>query len=334
MVSLTITKPKKKQTLPTTAEYEKEKQQMQEPNLSNKFTKVYDTKLGLKDNTNPRGYVGVKVDGELYKGISEEDATVYENIDRRKKLQEYASKMTEAKIAEEVAYQRQKKAYEESTTPSPPVNVTQEQLARIGQAEDISGQPNEITSDIEKKNAIRQFEQAASNIPISGGVFGLNKVLPLGSEIPVAGTIWNKLLRIAGDQNKDVRDWIQDYSNEENYGKIKTEVQDAQAALKVAIRVANQPGDINASESAIIGYNAAISRLNLADAQLKMIGDRDQRKYADDIRAARTKLRKYIDNNIYGRGGYNDIFYNSLLKPNPASYNDNMLPRDEEIFNG
>lgn len=317
MVSITIKKPKQ-----NIVETEKEIQAAEEKKRqSNSTKKIYDTKQGLKNNTS--GYVGLELpDKKIFTG-SEEDANLIESYYRRKKLQEYAKQQKEAQIRDEEETKTMRKKIQEEMNPTKP-NVTGEQLAQVGQTSDLIKNPDELTSNIQRNVERRTAEEQLGNIPVLGGIFQANKATDLLRGQEVLGLKPQAALDVLSQQNRDIRDYLQDYSNENNYKKILGNIQNAKDNIRLSIKAANQPGK---SQDAITDYNAALSRLNLVNEQLKIIGSQDQRKYVDEIITKQEEIQNFLSHNV---PQLNILMQNALIKPDPNYYDAEV----EKIMSG
>jgi len=232
---------------------------------------------------------------------------------------------TRATVARAQINDAQQAAAYDKANPVP--NVTPDQLSQVGQIPDLTNNPNQTTQDI---NANIQNRQALNNMgqtygPLGNVISGLSDASglatgALNSVFPGSGTA---LLNTVS-QNRDVRQFLNGYSQQENFKSVSQDVTNAQNNIALSIKLANQPGN---SDLAIKTYNDAIARLNLADAQLKKTEQNDQRAYVDDIKLKRRDIQEYLTNMIPLK---NQQLQNALIKPNPGYYDTTV----ENIMSG
>ena len=155
------------------------------------------------------------------------------------------------------------------------------------------GQPDELSQDIEQNILKRKLVASGAGVFVDG--------LEQGARLPIVnkitGVIPNKygikttLLNLAGE-NKGLRDYFADYSNEENYDKIKVQISASDGEITAAKELALDP---RFSSEAIQMYEQAQSKKLRAYAQLSRIAATDQREYANKVRADLTILESYFD---------------------------------------
>ena len=286
-------------------------------------TQVFDNRKGVPSPSSQ----GLRLpNGNMFQGSAEEEAVVRRFFQKRK-LAADKEASDRARVQESMNYDRLKKQMEAEATPQ---NVTPEQLAQIGQAPGIGGEPNELTADIQQN--IERRRRADLLAGTQGTDFEINapflnpaKYTSAATQIPYVGGIIKFPLSIFTQNNEDLRDFlVEDYSNERNFGRVKDNLGLAKRKLNMAITLANKPGDIEASQEAITGYNRAIAQINLSLAQMKEISQSDQREYSENVKDEIILTEKYLTENVYGPGGLNDRFAAALAKPNPNYFNEQM----------
>lgn len=257
------------------------------------YTKVYDSDKGFQGLRTP--------DGSLSK-MSEATADVVLNIERQKRMKAESEAANIARIQADIDNQRLK---EQMIAAQTPANVTAEQLGQVGQpieANPFSELNTGIERNIEKKQQSDQLGILAANKYTAFA----EKAIPFG--------IGSELMNFVSGQNKELRNWLKEYSNEGNFKAVKDDIQNAQSNMRLAITIANQPGN---SQDAIQTYNEALGRLEQANAQMKRIESEDQRAYVDEIKRKRIELENFLTYNV---PDLNTKMRNALIKPDPNYY--------------
>jgi hypothetical protein len=248
------------------------------------------------------GYQGLQYpDGSMFKG-SEADANILLAVERKKKSIVADNQAIVDQTKQQYANDQLRQSTLASLTPQAPPNVSQDQLNQLD-PNTIPAAPNNevgssITQNIQNKanlnplNPKRQptLQGALGFAPIAG-IFNAQQVAEEGTKIPFIGS-GVKAIVDQLSKNQAMRDYFQDYSNENNYASIDTEISKAKSSIKYAILTANRGGD---SQSAIDTYRAGIARLRLANNQLKQIEAGDQRKYVETVRNKRIELETYFN---------------------------------------
>jgi hypothetical protein len=303
--------------LTQTPEFRQEQARLKEKPDPNAYSKVYDN-----------GYKGLKLpDGSMFTGDEAQADIIASVFKQRKKAAadalagEVAKQKTVADIQEELDRAKLKKQMQEEQAPK---KATNEQINSIGQID--PRQPIEdqnlleLTQSIQRNVQKRKEEETPQILPKYNKDTGkmeaapipyLNKLTAFAGQVPVG-----KEIIAALGQNRAAREYLQDYSNADNYGTITGNILQAKKSLYQAISDAGRPGNPEQSQLAIEGYHNAIQRLILSESQLKMIEQGDQRDYVDHVHTDRVLLRSFLDNLVYGKGGYNEKMRDALMKSN------------------
>lgn len=289
--------------------------------ISQKNSKGQDVPVPLNQPAQFGANVQYGAGGQMT-GINFPDGRNFQNLqhDQVQSLLNDWNNTPENKIKADLAQQQLVKDVTAQNTPPDAPNVTAEQLAQLGQT---------------NPNLQQQFMNNPTTQDIIGNVVKREQVLsgqmtnPDGTTNPPP--LLNKLSSVLPNavtdvisENKNVREYLQDYSNANNFKSVSSDIQNAQNNLRLAIRLANQPGD---SQDAITAYNDALTRLRVANAQLKYIESYDQRAYVEDIKRKRIELENYLQYNV---PTLNNQMQNALIKPDPKYYDTQV----NQIMNG
>ena len=253
--------------------------------------------------------------GDSFNGISADD--VQKIVDQWNKLtvppdnSRFADMTKEKQWAQELA---DKKAKEDFIASQTPPNVSQKQLQQVGVYNpSSSNDPNAaiLTKDILGNAMIRDYEskpytETGSSVSL---IPPINKLAAFAGKLP-----GGRELIAAMSTNKKTRDYLSDFSNENNFKTVEDNVRNAQTNLRLAIKMANQPGE---SQEAITAYNDALARIDISIRQLKMIERNDQRAYVDDVKNKRVELENFL---LYNVPVLNAQMKNALIKPDPGYY--------------
>lgn len=218
-------------------------------------------------------------------------------------------------------------------------NITPEQKAQIGQLDpNVINSQDAIDADIQRKIAMRMYEQGKNpdGTPLTirddtlgnalndatvrnfAGLPRLNQLTAFVGTLPGGTSIVNSL-----SNNREVREYLQDYSNADNLGRIRENIGKADIAISDAIEFAKNTE--NTPENNKIAnrlYTEAISQKYKAIRQLTKIAENDQRAYSDSIQYDLADLELYFNGDktrgIPARKIVDDNnFYVALNKPAP-----------------
>lgn len=188
------------------------------------------------------------------------------------------------------------------TTPNAevPLGATPVQLSTVGQVTEAP--PDETTASIEQNIQNRALVASGQGYKIQeeGGLGQQFPQIPIVNKlvgaIPNKGNIKNTILNIAGE-NQALRDYLDDYSNYQEYQDIKGDLTTFDAEIATAKQLAADP---RYATEAFEMYNNAQSKKLRAYANLKRISMSDQRDYVSDIRQDMTNLQSYFDQRKLG----------------------------------
>jgi hypothetical protein len=203
-------------------------------------------------------------------------------------------------ILEDLRKQRRR---EELSAEQYPANVTEEQLAQLGQTNEAAVNFDYIQDPITKE----LFENYWRRREVNQSLFGnkmqwprdevTGKLLPPPLLNKATGLIPSSQIRravvdsISGD-NEKIRNYLSDYSNEDTYEEILTQDEAANKMIESAKLFAAEYGYSN---EAISLYNEGLQRKRIIQRQLKFISEGDQRRYVKDVRFKLTELETYFD---------------------------------------
>jgi hypothetical protein len=199
-----------------------------------------------------------------------------------------------------------------------PPNLSPEQVAQIGQIPQNTG-IDPLTADIQRlafahSNPLGKVAQDFQNT-LAGDTNSpfrlpyVNKAVAFASALPYGTSIVNAL-----SQDRATREYLQDYSQADNLGRIRSNIGTANTQIIDAINMAkfseNTP---DKNKIAINIYNDALAKKRESIAQLKLIAQSDQRAYTDSIINDLTELERYF--NEGGQAADDAEFYAALNKP-------------------
>lgn len=178
-----------------------------------------------------------------------------------------------------------------STSLTPPASP--QSILPVGQINPLLN--NETTGEIQQnleasqRNSFVGQMTGEANVP---GIIPLNKITgmatgALNSIIKGSGTALINEVSI----NRDVRAYLSDYSNQDNFKKIEQDIQIADEHIRIALSSAKSGEN---PTDAVTLYNAALSRKALALRQLKLIASKDQKAYIKDVKLKMIELEAYF----------------------------------------
>lgn len=268
----------------------------------------------VRIKTDPKTGVKNGIDlptGESYNGISPEDVQKILDNYNNDRAAPAATMTQQEQIAADYAKQQATKAYADSQRPE---NVTAEQLAFLadtnkGTTSDVAAfQNSPITASIEEN--LRKRPSAIGAKIISGTIIKAIDSETKGVGSSTLGSIVSK--------NPNLKNYLTEYSNGDNAALIQQDVANGQTSLKLAIKMANQPGD---SQEAIVLYKEGVQRVRVADMQLKMLADKSPQDYTEKLKVERANIKFFLDE---VEPELRKQMANSLQRPDPA-YIDSAL---------
>jgi len=201
--------------------------------------------------------------------------------------------------------------------PTPQPNLSPEQQSQIGQLDkNILNAQDPLSADIQKNANIRSIEMQPylESRNVASLASPWNKMTAFVGKLPGGTSLINAL-----SQDRGAREYLQDYSNQDNLNSIRKNIGVANTQITDAISYAklseNTPEN---TKIAIQIYNEAISRKYKAISQLKQISESDQRAYTDSIKDDLTELELYFNNGARsGKVIDDNALYVALNKPAP-----------------
>jgi len=253
-----------------------------------------------KVNTTPQYYrdkdtgeiTGVSLpSGENISGDADKIARVVAGYENRSNVQ----------LEKKVSLQEQQVAQQQAL--EQPSSVTPQDLSSIGNygvayndlTKNVDDTTRNIVTNIQEADNASKFEVLGVGLnDFTGALKGLtNKFTGKTGGIIVEPGIKAAINFLTGGDNKaQVERYFNDYSNQDSYNLIISDIADAQTKITEAIELSNIPGQ---SDISIQGYNVALARLRKADAQLKLIGDNDKKAYVSDVIIQRSKIDNYFN---------------------------------------
>lgn len=236
-----------------------------------------------------------------------------------------------------IADYKQKQADAAAIAALTPPNLTPEQRAQIGKINPNNGlNPNDtlnqdILANIQAhNNGLNYIGTQFGNDPNNflgkvGGATSLNTVMNIlpkltafASKLPGGTSTVNAL-----SQNRKLREYLKDYSNEDNLASVRKNVRTANTQIHDMImnaKITENTPENNQVTNQI--YNGAMQRKFDSIAQLKSIGNGDQRAYTDDIKDDLVELNLYFygdptKNVPPGKVADDYALYAALNKPSP-----------------
>jgi hypothetical protein len=181
-----------------------------------------------------------------------------------------------------------------------PAQITPPPVEPVGNINEAP--PDQLTKDIEANIIRRNAEENVGFNPEGQANYQafqdlepgyqltppplLNK---LGALFPNTGGVKATILNLAGE-NKELRAYLDDYSNYDNAEKIKAEVIVSDGEIQYAIKLAEAGKTKSADEL----FKSAIAKKKRSYSQFKLISQNDQRKYVDDLFKPMTELESYL----------------------------------------
>lgn len=225
---------------------------------------------------------GIKLpDGRILNGISPKEVDFLE----RKYLGLTTSASGRPFADETTASQKQADMQQQNLMMNP--LIPQQQIEAAG-----SGQPNfnntpvgardELTSDIIEKNRMHDV------ITPAWGISGPDL-------LNIAPGIGQRIAKIVSGSNPKVKDFLTDYSNQDNFDSVKRNIQSADIAIAAAIIAASDP---EYSKDAIFTYEEAMNKKRRSMEQLKLISQGDQKAYINNVKDELIKLQTYFDSQM------------------------------------
>lgn len=174
-------------------------------------------------------------------------------------------------------------------------NITPEQISQVGTPLINPGTPDTLTQDIQSNvetqgsERVQVLDQALGGLVpgitlrnfTGAGVKVLNRIAP--------GT-GNAMLE-AITKNDNIKSYLKNYSNQDNYSKVKDNLEIAETNIAAAKELAKFS---DRSSEAIQIYNEAIDKKRTSLQQLKMISQKDQEAYIKDVKKDMVTLENYF----------------------------------------
>ena len=139
-----------------------------------------------------------------------------------------------------------------------------------------------LTSSIMQKNRMHDV------ITPAWGVSGPDTI----NIVPAIG---KKIAAVVAGNNPKVKDFLTDYSNEDNFKSVSKNIELADQQIAAAKAAATEPGY---GTQAIQAYNEAMNQKRKSMAQLKQIASGDQKAYVSDVRIKLTELETYFSSEM------------------------------------
>lgn len=237
---------------------------------------------------------GLKIGESFFRGLNNDQyqQLIKEHKNRPLSISEQATK----KAGEDIEFSQ---AYEAEKNRLNPPQVTPEQLAEVGQTGELLPEEQsfieQTSEDIKQNQKMKDIYTNPLGIPIgpgeffgpqtltSTGVKVLNRLVPgLGYEV------LNGLTK-----NEAVKDFLVDYSNQENYDAIKKNLNKTDEDIAVAKELALVPGR---QGEAIKLYNKALSKKLRLKELLTQIANEDQGAYVEKLKDDLTEIEDYFRN--------------------------------------
>lgn len=111
----------------------------------------------------------------------------------------------------------------------------------------------------------------------------------------IAPGIGQRIAKIVSGSNPKVKDFLTDYSNQDNFDSVKRNIQSADIAIAAAIIAASDP---EYSKDAIFTYEEAMNKKRRSMEQLKLISQGDQKAYINNVKDELIKLQTYFDSQM------------------------------------
>lgn len=171
--------------------------------------------------------------------------------------------------------------------------VTPEQLARVGESvPEILNAPNEITAEIQKKQEQKDAQEKLgkilpmTRIDLAAGQAGK---LPLVGEF--AGGVVENLKR-----DEAIRNRLESYRMDDEFTLVSDELEFAKGSATQAKKDATRAMTDEEEDSAIQNFNAAWTRIEVIDSQLKSIAmSGDQREWTDSVKAKQREVKYLLE---------------------------------------
>lgn len=170
-----------------------------------------------------------------------------------------------------------------NTLPPQPDILSELQQPTIAAPNELSQSISENVQDFNRVNDLTDPLQRLAAIPSS-----INKLTSFAGRLPGGKSVINSL----ASEDPNVRRYLQDYSNEDNFNNVVKNIELSDDKIKYAKSLASIPGYTDEAKRTYIRAQAEKRR---ALQQLKLISSRDQRAYTDKVRAEMIELQTYFD---------------------------------------
>jgi hypothetical protein len=234
--------------------------------------------------------------------------------------------------------EKQRLADAETIAKMTPPNLSPEQAANIGQLNpdiinDFSDPTSvDIATNINARNNGLNYITGTSVdkfIPQNTAINLLPKLTAFASKLPGGTSTINALA-----QDRKLREYLKDYSNEESLKSVKGNIATADTQINDMITnaklTANTPENVKVTQTI---YNDAQSRKFKTMSQLRAIAAGDQRAYTDNIKDDLVELELYFYGDKLrgtppGKIADDDALFAALNKPTPKYINAGGINND------